>query len=99
MSALRLLILALITPATPLPTLAQQQPEAAFAQDAKDAEIEEQVLPIVLVTKGAPRQSLLISKPAVLRYPTASAMPVRTIAETRGKEPERSAEAANPENR
>lgn len=105
MSALRLLILALIPPITPLPTLAQTSPpishgrlDAEFAQDTEDADSEEQVLPIVLVTKAAPRQSLLISRPAVLRYPITSAMPVRRIAETRGKEPERAADA-NPENR
>ncbi|MEZ6010576.1 MAG: hypothetical protein R3C08_01735 [Hyphomonas sp.] len=105
MSALRLLILALIPPITTLPTLAQITPDflrgtldAEFLQDAEEAEGEEQVMPLVLVTKTAPRQSLLVSKPAILRYPMSSAMPVRTIAETRGKEPE-PAVTRTPENR
>ena len=94
MSAARLLGLALIAAVVSLPSLAREAPQlrgrldADFSAEPARADEKLEILPKVVVTETA-RKTMLVSKPAILRYDVAPEVPARMVAETRGQDPDR----------
>lgn len=94
MSAARLLGLALIAFSASLPALARDGAELRgrftmdFAQASENGTGESTFMPKVLITESS-KQSVLVSKPAVLRYTSEFAPPERLAAERVGQDPDR----------
>lgn len=104
MSIARLLGLAAIAASVSLPSLAREAPqlrgrlEVDFPTDKAAPEDRLEILPKVVVTETA-RKTVLVSKPAILRYDIAPEVPARMVAETRGQDPDRISERTSSENR
>lgn len=104
MSVTRLLGLALIAASVALPSIAREAPqlrgrlEADLPGDTANPEDALAILPKVVVTETA-RQTVLVSKPAILRYDIAPDVPARMVAETRGQDPDRIGERSSSQDR
>ena len=96
MSTLRFTAVALAAASVALPVFAAEgsplrgRLEADFLPKGDDAPA---VMETVVVTEKD-GSDLLVSKPAILRYDEAPEVPARMVAETRGQDPDRVAEAA-----
>ncbi|MBB38948.1 MAG: hypothetical protein CMF01_02570 [Hyphomonas sp.] len=99
MSAIRYFAVTLAAASVALPVLAAEgtqlrgRLEADFLPKAGTGEEAPAVMETVVVTE-TDGSDLLVSKPAILRYDTAPDVPARTVAETRGQDPDRAGEIA-----
>ena len=99
MSVARLMSLALVAAALSLPAVAKEEVElrgrfdADFTPGTTEVDDVPAIMPKVLVTERT-RQTVMISKPAVLRYKTTDMSPARLAAERVGHDPDRPGDRA-----